>query len=379
MKDFILFGPGSDNTLGVLHQLHNIGIDPLLLITGSSKDIKGYNIIGYSRYAKRIVEVADEKEGFDWIMRNKSQFESNTIIFPTSDPTERILDENFNILSRHFQFPNAGKEGAVSRLMDKQLQTGIAADYGLRIIKSQYSNSPDFDLNAVDYPCMVKPLNSTEGSKSDMRVCNSEAELIEALENGKHTRNFIVQQLLDSKADLLVLGNAFTNGDVWISSIVYKPGVSSIGEYSYCFVSTDVDKYLPEKKELIDFVKSLHYVGPFSVEFGVVGTKNYFFEINLRNDGTSHYPLDMGVNIAEAYINDRPCEDVKKMEYEMICEECDMKRLFSGQLTPLAWYKSYFGAGVYKYYYPGDYKLIPPLMIIVAKRIIDKLLRLLNI
>lgn len=50
-------------------------------------------------------------------------------------------------------------------------------------------------------------------------------------------------------------------------------------------------------QELKVFINSIGYVGPFSVELGHSNNKNYFFEINLRNDGTSHYFYKAGIYI----------------------------------------------------------------------------------
>lgn len=109
--DFILFGAGNYNTLGVLHQLGEVGVDPLLLIVGKARDRKHGNIIGYSKFAKRIVEVVSENEGLVWLMSQKDAFKEGTVIYPTSDTAEKLLDSNFDILFPRFRFPNAGRQG----------------------------------------------------------------------------------------------------------------------------------------------------------------------------------------------------------------------------------------------------------------------------
>lgn len=372
-KDFIIFGEGNYNMLGVLHQLGEIGVTPLLLIVGKSKDIKHGNIVGYSGNAKRIVEVNTEVEGFEWIINQRQQFKYGTIIYPTSDTTERLLDSNYDILVPQFRFPNVGYQGGVSKLMDKQQQTSLAEKTGLRIIKSQYTISHDFSFSNVVYPCMVKPLNSTEGSKGDMRVCKNERELKEALKCGKHTRDYIVQQYIKNEADLLLLGVAYDNGEVWLPAVVIKPGVSATGEYTHAIISTDVTKYLQEIERVKKYVKILRYSGPFSIEFGVEKGKNYFFEINLRNDGTSHYPLNAGVNICKAYIEGKQSTAVPLIEYEMIDEVADCRRILRKDITLLQWFKSFYNAGTYKFYRKGDNGLAYPLFRLFVSRFTNKL------
>lgn len=372
--DFIVFGEGNYNTLGVLHELGAIGVEPLLLIIGKSKDWKSGIIIGHSKYAQRIVEVDSAEAGLNWIKDHIDNFAENTIIYPTSDTTEMLLDKNNDCLSPKFKFPNAGTKGAVSRLMDKNLQTELARKSGLRILESQFTTSSDFSFVKVKYPCMCKPLNSTTGCKGDMRVCENEGELRDALHTGKHTHDYVVQQYIRNEADLLFLGVSFPNGEVWIPAVVIKPGVSPVGEYTHAIISTDIEKYLPEINEVRDFVKSTGYMGPFSIEFGLERGKNYFFEINVRNDGTSHYPLGAGVNIAQAYIQGMPA-NVPIREYEMIDEVADLRRVLNREIGLLKWIRSFLNAGSYRFYMKGDRGLIIPLIKMFTARTAGKIYR----
>lgn len=376
--DFILFGEGNYNTLGVLHELHEVGIIPLLLLVGKAKDRKRGNIIGYSKYAKRIVEVASQDEGLNWIITHQDSFSTGTVIYPTSDNGEMLLDSHFNSLHPKFRFPNAGKQGEVAKLMDKQFQTHLAKASGLRILESQYTTSTDFSFQKVKYPCMAKPLNSTRGSKGDMRICSNESELKIALRSGKQTQDYIVQQYIHNEADLLFLGIAYKNGDIWLPAVVIKPGVSPIGEYSHAIISTNVERYLPEIDNVRSLLQQTNYSGPFSIEFGHENGNNYFFEINFRNDGTSHYPLGAGVNIASAYINDIIPTNVNHIEYEMIDETGDLRRVLTKELSFSQWYKKFRDAGSYRFYYKGDTNLIFPLTYMFISRTIGKIFRSLH-
>lgn len=370
--DFILFGEGNYNTLGVLYQLVEIGINPLLLIIGKAKDRKKGNLIGYSKNAKRIIEVPSEEEGLNWILKNKFKFIEGTIIYPTSDLTEKILDHYFNELKEVFRFPNAGTQGAVGKLMNKDLQTFLASQSGIRTINSQFTSSKDFSYRKIKYPCFVKTLNSTIGSKSDIAICNEEKELKKLLSSKDKGKDFIVQDYIHNEKDLLFLGVALENGNVMIPAVVIKPGVSFRGEYSHAIVSTEVKKYLPEYKEVKSFIYKLEYKGPFSIEFAYENGKNHFLEINLRNDGTSHYPLGLGVNIVKNYIEGIPNEVIKIGEYEMIDETSDLRRVLYKELTFLQWIKKFKNAGSYRFYSKGEYKLVIPLLLMFFSRIIEK-------
>jgi len=378
--DFIIFGAGNYNSLGVLHAMAEAGRECFLLIIGDSKDKKQGNIIGYSRFAKHIYHVSSADEGVEWLLTSQNNFPKRTVIYPTGDIEEKALDQNLNRLSARYIFPNAGIQGRVSELMDKQLQTALAEQSGIRILKSRFSNAPDFTYSKVEYPCMVKPLNSTSGSKGDMRVCETEQELDDALTHGRNTKDFIVQQYIRNEADLLFLGLALPNGDVIIPALVKKPGVSPTGEYTHAIITTDVDTHLPERKQVENFVKNIGYCGPFSIEFGLEKDKNYFFEINLRNDGTSHYPLNAGVNIPMIWyqaVRNQPFKsEFPSVEYEMIDEVADLRRVIGHELSLSSWLKSFLKAGTYRYYRKSDKKLRRVLISMFLNRTTDKVSRI---
>ena len=224
---------------------------------------------------------------------------------------------------------------------------------------------------------MVKPLDSTSGSKGDMRVCENEDELKKALEGAQHTKDFIVQQYIVNEADLLFLGISFPDGSVEIPALVRKPGVSPTGEYTHALVTTDVEAWLPEKKEVDTFVRSLGYIGPFSVEFGLEKGKNYFFEINLRNDGTSHYPLNAGVNIPFWYYTSIRGNNIptvtSKQEYEMIDEVGDIRRVLNKEIGFGKWFKNFKSAGTYRFYNAKDKRLLPYICLMFTRRILCKI------
>lgn len=379
--DFILFGEGNYNTLGVLHCMAKCNVDVFLLLVGSGKKCLQGNVIEYSRFATHGHIVQTEQEGLEWILANKKNFPEGTVIYPTSDTAESLLDFHYDNLIKHYNFPNCGLQGRVTQYMEKSTQFSQASSFGIRVLKSLYINNTDINNNSVIYPCMVKPLKSIEGSKGDMRVCNNRTQLDEALSTAKHTSEFIVQQYIHNEADLLFLGVALPNGDIWIPSLVKKPGVSPTGEYTHAIVTTAIAEHLPELESVKCFIKSLNYVGPFSIEFGLEKGKNYFFEINLRNDGTSHYPLALGVNIP--YIYYRACKGeltvydmyYEQGEYSMIDEVLDIRRVLSREISFSNWWREFRTAKAYRYYSPSDKRIAIALFPMFISRLSSKIWR----
>jgi hypothetical protein len=149
-----------------------------------------------------------------------------------------------------------------------------------------------------------------------------------------------------------------------------------VGEYTHAIVSTDVKRYLPEMEVVKKFIRGLGFSGPFSIEFCHEKGVNYFLEINLRNDGTSHYPLNAGVNIAEAYVTARIPAATKLVEYEMIDEVSDMRRVLNREISLRSWLRSFRNAGAYRFYRKGDHTLLLPLLYMFVVRSADKLKRI---
>lgn len=382
MTDFIIFGHGNYNSLGVLHALSEENKIPFILNIGKSRDKKNGNIIGYSKFCQHLKEVNSEEEGVNWLIENKNLFPKGTLIYPTGDKEVIAIDRCFDQLIVHYIFPNCVKKGEITKLMDKHLQIELAEKYGLRILKSQYLNDDSFDFKKVEYPCMIKALNSTTGSKADMKICNNEHELKNHLLEVRTSKDYIIQQYISNEADLLFLGLALPNGEIVIPALVKKPGVSPTGEYSHAISTTDINSYLPEKKYVIEFVKALNYAGPFSIEFGLEKGKNYFFEINLRNDGTSHYPLGLGVNIPMLFYNSIIGKKIQVswdiLEYKMIDEVADIRRVLSQELNFLQWLREFKNAGTYKYYHSSDKQLLKVIFLMFLNRFTSKLARLIK-
>lgn len=365
--DFILFGSGNYNSLGVLHCMAAEGIDVFLLLVGSGRNIFQGEVIRFSKFARHYHLVENEEEGFLWLQSHQQDFPKGTLVYPSSDAAESLLDLHYHELMRHFVFPNAGSQGEVTRLMEKDRQTDMANLAGIRTLQSLYTTDSNFEADSVAFPCMVKPLKSIAGSKGDMKVCHNPRELRKALGSARHTRDFIVQQYIQNEADLLFLGIRFQDGTVHIPAVIKKPGVSSTGEYTHAVVSTNVTECLPELENVRQYLNNLGFTGPFSIEFGLEKGKNYFFEINLRNDGTSHYPLAAGINIP--YLWYLSCkgelrnEDLNHQhaEYEMIDEIFDIRRVLSREQTLSQWYRRLRSAKAYRYYVTSD--LLPTLML----------------
>jgi hypothetical protein len=103
--------------------------------------------------------------------------------------------------------------------------------------------------------------------------------------------------------------------------------------------------------------------------------------MNLRNDGTSHYPLASGVNIAYVYYRACKGELIQEdMHYEegdfpMIDEVLDIRRVLYGELSLPQWFQFLRKAKGYQHYVPFDKRIAVVLMPFFVSRMCSKIWR----
>ena len=98
----------------------------------------------------------------------------------------------------------------------------------------------------------------------------------------------------------------------------------------------------------------------FSVEYGLLDDRAYFFEINLRNDGTSHYFYQAGVNLPLAYVLSASGKDYTSVLTNITCEQWfideifDVENVILGRVSKANWKKDLEQATIFKYYDKND-------------------------
>lgn len=348
----IVFGRSGYNTLGVMRSFHQYGITPFLLIVKSvqlrsticSNTVKEYKIVD------------SEEQGVQFLLERQGFVCGKTVIIPTSDKVESELDKAFDVLKEHYIFPNAKIAGRVSHFMNKDVTTAIAAKYGIKVPQTYCISSVNEIPSTLLFPCLIKPQKSIDGSKSEIRICDTKEELIRSIDTSlKH--KFLVQEYIQKDFDILLNGcRLLSNGETILQGIFKKFRWSSNGgDGSWGVITSDIEKYI-DRNNVESFLRELDYYGPFSMEFGVKDNVPYFFEINLRNDGTSHYFNLLGCHIAVYWSMDalarimgiKPLEN--KIEYSFISEFDDFINIFTSNLTLKKWFSDLKNAKIYKYY-----------------------------
>lgn len=101
----------------------------------------------------------------------------------------------------------------------------------------------------------------------------------------RHESVFILQQYIQKEKDLLVYGGRMHCGEAIIAGAMIRDRYADSGSSSHGYITCDVPECADIGK-ISEFLEKIDYYGLFSFEYGMIGNKAYFFEVNLRNDGT---------------------------------------------------------------------------------------------
>lgn len=301
--------------LGVIRSLGAAGYT-VDLIASTKK--KGSSVIASSsKYVRNSVEVmtrniqGDTGKGLiDELMKYVDTYDNKKVLFPVDDFTTSVIDQNRELLKPYFYMPGT-LDGTVpvNRLMDKTVQGKLAKEFGiLTPAETLISLRGNVELSDdIVYPCFVKPLQSVTGNKTEMAVCKDREELqthLCKMQEFYKDRDVLVQEYLsiDKEYDL---SGVCVDQEIIIPAVIEKIriarhelGVTMCGKLNSADILGDV------KGKIIEFLKSIHYVGMFDMELNVCGDKIYFNEINFRSGGPNYSYYLNGVNLPEIFVKE---------------------------------------------------------------------------
>mgnify|MGYP002854632117 CR=1 FL=1 len=355
MVDLVIIGGDNYNTLGCVRcfGLKNVPFRLILVTT------KKRTVVGSSRYVGECYRRETEKEAIDLLIEKRADWKGSVVI-PASDKVEALLDKHSSDLSGCYYFPHCDMPRKTEHLMDKAVQMEYAEAAGLKVpVTFRYHRGQPLP-DRLPYPCIIKQENSTEGQKKRMNVCRTEAEVKSALAENGQTDEFLIQQYVERTHELLLIGCRLDDGKVWIPAVFKKTRwMQKGGDASYGIISTDVPSHYPQLDRVKRLIQDMGYYGPFSAEFGVEGNDAFFYEVNMRNDGTSHY--FHAAHVFVPYVYYLSCKnlplagslDIQSVEYTFIDEFGDLMNV-PGEVTFFRWLKECKEARAYKYYMKSD-------------------------
>ena len=367
----IVFGEDGYNALGVVRSFGKLGISPFLLLVAKKK-----GCVFYSRYIKECKIVHDYEEGISFLENYFAIEAYPPVIITTGDLAASVVDKYYNRLKGRFILSNAaGTEGRLIRLMDKEGMVKLAEESGFTVPRTWHLAVGDYVDENITYPCIVKPLKSIEGIKQDIQVCWNQRELEIILSDSNHaTKEFVVQQYIKTDYEMLLIGCRFLSDGSTVVPGLFKRSrcyPSPGGPSSFGLITTKVEKYI-DISPIVNLVEKADYYGLFSIELGMSGNIPYFFEINYRNDGTSHYFDKAGINLPYLWVKDAMGEKTERSvlpptTYYFIDEIGDFLNAVERRITFRQWLTDFRKAEVFMYYDKADRK---PFFYVLPLRIV---------
>ena len=357
----IIWGIDNFNTLGLIRQLGQANIDLLFLIKG-----KAY-CAAKSKYCKDFIETQSVEDGYRYLQLHFLQYSYKPILIVCGDDIMTYIDQHRDELAKLFILPGCDVQGRTSAFIDKNNMTKHAREIGMLCPDSQFVTRTS-NPQHVEYPCLIKPSHERFGHFNEFKfkVCHNRQQLLRTLKFVHPESEFILQQYIPKEKDILIYGVRFRNGNIHLAGAFIKERTADDGSGSYGTITASIPVEV-DKDKIFVFLQSINYYGLFSFEYGLFKDKAYFFEVNLRNDGTSHYFHQLGANLPLAYVYDAAGEDYTTIPTKIIKngifinELHDFENVLHRKVSYKTWKQDIQKASVYKFYNSQD---ISPFLIV---------------
>lgn len=356
-NQIIIWGADDFNTLGLMRELGQSGLDVLFLIKGKR------GMAARSRYCQKYVETANADEGYQYLMHLETNKDAKPIIITNGDGISVMMDQRKTELEEKYIIPGTRQQGVLEHYTDKYAMTGLAAELGITTPWSKFVKW-DTDISDVTYPCIIKPSHLTPGHYNEFkfRICQDEASLKKILSLVRKESVFIVQQYVPKERDLLVYGARMQDGKTMLAGWMVRDRMADSGSSSHGLITNKLPKQFSEgdKSLMASFLEKIDYCGLFSFEYGLTKDEAYFFEVNLRNDGCSHYFFQAGANIPLAWVKSCAGEDYSTVPTQVIGERWfidevfDIENVFHRRVSHRQWKRDKKEATIFKYYDKED-------------------------
>lgn len=323
MNKVIVIGGDHYNTLWVIRSLGLGGLSPYVIVINPDKNV---SFVTKSKYLLKSWVINNETSIKEILGDYFSSEKLSPVIICTSDGSASYIDEHYDELKDKFLMPSVGGKGKlISYWMDKSKMIQAAKDAGFNVPKTWNLNLEQCDEirriipEDISYPCIIKPLKSSEGSKSDFRICTNHVNLVEYLEELKVGINLIIiQEYIKSDYEVsFPAANLYCAGKNIIPGLLVKLSTCSntynLGMSTYACLKKDLEPLIPIEK-VHNLFKIIPYYGLYSMEFLVYNDKAYFLEINLRNDGNMFYVTAADVNLPLLWVWDITNNDISHLQ-----------------------------------------------------------------
>lgn len=358
-NEVLVLGGNHQNPLGVIESLGREGIRSNVIIYTDRKN----SFVLKSKYVKRGWICHTEEEMLKCIRDNFNNLSEKAISIACNDDCAAFLSNHYSELAPILHLPVVKGDGAMSKWMSKDFQIKVAHEVGLETPREWIVSRGNIAADIV-YPCVTKSLTSVGNGKSEFSLCRDKAELSAFLEKRAKNEKIQIQQFIDKEFEYQFMGLSLDDGDT-----IIIPGRTHI-ERTINFnnlvflkyqAETDVagNDILPMVKS---FIKKSGYNGLFSAEFmhGKDG-KEYFLEVNFRNDGNAVAITSAGTNLPYIWYQYCSGEDyqAKLEEYcvnetYLMPEDSYLISMLGGEMSFKEWLTSMKKTTCFLTYFKGD-------------------------
>lgn len=353
---FIVIAIDHYNPLGVIRSLGENGIRPIYI------SIKGkVKIASYSKYLQK-THFADSVEAAYKVLIKEyggvyRETKKKPFVLCSDDKTISLLDYRYNEIKDLFYFFNAGETGRINKYMNKKAILELADKHGLNVLKSVVCEKGQLPT-ALRYPVITKSISPISGGwKSDVFVCKSETELLNAYKNIESTK-VLIQEYIEKKTEIAIEGFSANSGANSFFAISSKYLYTLPNYYSPYMECSNVEESL-NLEALRRMLKEIQYTGIFEIEFLVdKDDKLWFLEVNFRNSTWSYASTVAGMPLpvlwAETeYLGKLRNNITKKIpkEFTAMVEPIDYeKRVKTGKISLGEWLADFKNANCGFYY-----------------------------
>lgn len=350
----IIWGADDSNTLGLLRQLRVYSNEILTIFQGRRNFVASC-----SKYCKKYLFTRDYDNAIQYLLENFSDSLIKPFLIASTDLVAETVDQHLELLSKSFYIMGTRKSLVLTQILDKFAMGKLAQRVGL-FIPSSYIVHKYSDITHIKYPCLIKPYKNDKIRKKEFKtkVCLNEHELSETLSQVNEKSVFVVQDYIEKEYDILIYGCRLYNGQIIMPGHFKKDRWYKQADGSHGYIKNGIPPQVDSTK-IANFLREIEYYGLFSFEFGVKNEIAYFYEVNLRNDGTSHYFFQAGINIPYLWVNQFSEDFNSNMVYGCINEQFideinDVSNVGCNLLTKEKWKKQMKEANVFRYYDRSD-------------------------
>ena len=290
----LVIGGNHQNTLGVIEALGQKGIYSNVIILGHDRS----SFVLKSKYIAEGWICESDEAVITTILNGSSSTDKKIVAIACSDNAANILDSHYELLSNLLHIPTVKEAGQLFAWTDKERMTETAQSLGI-IVPASWVICDNVIPNDVTFPCVIKPITSVKHGKDGFAICANKEELQVCLDNKKEGELVQVQQFIEKDFEFQFIGCSLNSGEEIIipgrTHIKKTTGFNNLVFLQYDKYDTSFNKIVEDSKR---FVKETGYSGLFSIEYmrGKDG-KDYFLEMNFRNDGNGIAVTSSGTNL----------------------------------------------------------------------------------